>query len=240
MRLPKNILTEIKAYVDICNIPKNAKIRLKCYGDNIGPQKKLVKSLANEIEKCLWWKEYDFSWTFYCQSSFLTEELAVSLKRTGTSDLFIGFDGINDHIQKLNGLGTNLKTHERAVKICDKHEIKLQASSVVGLIGETPKTLHEQYQFFKELADKGILERINSGVIAIVPGSLSYQMLIEKEPWLKERDFFPVLEMQKLWIKHFCPKVNPLILKDYAVKIDRLSPGPHGSIGYNKQEDIDE
>lgn len=237
LRSAQDILSEIREYVEEYEIPRDARVRLKCYGDNIGPYKSLVKSLADEIEKSLWWSDYRFSWTFYCQSSFVSDELIAFLKRIGTTDLFIGFDSANNQVQKLNGLGTSNKTHGKAVLLCEKYGIKLQASSVLGLIGETPETLEEQYRFFMNLWERGVLERINSGVIILVPGSLSYQMLIGKEPWLKELDFFSPQKLQELWIKHFCPKVSLAMLTDYATKIDRLSPGPHANMGFDRKED---
>jgi len=55
-RLPKNILAELRVYLDTWSVPKGSRVALKCYGDNIGPQGKLVADLVQEIEKCPWWK----------------------------------------------------------------------------------------------------------------------------------------------------------------------------------------
>jgi radical SAM superfamily enzyme YgiQ (UPF0313 family) len=233
-RDPEKILREIEYYVSYYSIPKNSRVHLKCYGDNIGQHFKLAKSLADEIEKCRWWKDYKISWTFYCQSSFASQKLLGQLKRIGTTEIFIGFDGVNDEVQKANGLGTNKKNHLRAVDLCLKNGIKIQAASIVGLIGETPKTLVEQYSFFKELSKLDIIERINSAVIIVTPGSPAYEMLSKKEPWIQEQDFVPAETLQELWIKHFCPEVDLSLLKAYANRIDSLSPGPHACMGYNK------
>jgi len=233
-RDPKKILQEIESHIKNCGIPKNSRIHLKCYGDNIGQHFKLVELLAEEIEKCPWWNDYKISWTFYCQSSFVSQKLLDQLKRIGTTEIFIGFDGVNDEVQKASGLGTNKKNHWRAVDLCLKNGVKIQAASIVGLIGETPGTLEEQFIFFKKLSELNILERINSALIIIVAGSPAYEMLSEKENWIKNEDFVPVIELQKLWIKHFCPKVEFNLLREYARRINELSPGPRASMGYNK------
>jgi anaerobic magnesium-protoporphyrin IX monomethyl ester cyclase len=231
-REPQAILREIRAYLDWYSIPKNARVHLKCYGDNIGPQLPLVESLAQAIEQCTWWNDFRFSWTFYCQSSYLNDRLATALKRVGTTHLYIGFDGMNDQIQMLNGLGTNRRSHERAVELCQKYGFMIQAGSVVGLMGETPETLEEMYQFCLELSRSNMLERINSAVMFVIPGTPAYNLLVAREPQLKDLDLLPTTEIRELWIKHFCPRVSLELLQEYANKIDTLSPGPHASMGY--------
>ncbi len=231
-RDPQKILGEIKAYIDRYGLPKASKIHLKCYGDNIGPQLPLVQSLAQAIEQYNWWQDYDISWTFYCQSSYLNEPLALLLKRIGTSHLYIGYDGANDEVQRLNGLGTTLKSHYKATELCQKYGILIQAGSVVGLQGETPETLEELYNFFLDLTNKNVLERINSAVLFIIPGTPAYEMLAAKEPQIRGEDLLKTNEIRELWIKHFCSQVNLELLQDYADKIDALSPGPHASMGF--------
>jgi len=233
-RLPKNILAELRFYLDTWSVPKGSRVALKCYGDNIGPQGKLVADLVQEIEKCRWWKDYDFSWTFYCQSSYLSERLAENLARIGTDCLFIGFDSINDEVQKLNALGTSRLTHDKAVGLCQQYGIRIQAASVVGLIGENPESLEENYQYYRGLLEKGVLERINSAILFIIPGTAAYEMLAEKEPLIRELDLLPTEEIRRLWIKHFCPTITHELLREYTEKIDALSPGPHAKMGYER------
>ncbi|MDP2683566.1 MAG: cobalamin-dependent protein [bacterium] len=233
VREPTAIISELKYYLDYYSIPKGAKIHLKCYGDNIGPQADLLERLANAIEASQWWNDYDMLWTFYCQSSYLNERIAKLLKKVGATRVFIGFDGVNDSIQRINGLGTSKKTHLRAVGLCLKYGIQIQAASVVGLRGETPESLEELYQFFKELRQhEGLLERINSAIFFIIPNTPAYYLLIAKEPHIKNMDLLPTNEIRALWLKHFCPEVNIEMLEDYANKIDALSPGPHASMGF--------
>lgn len=228
----QSILEELRFYLDFCQLPFGSRVHLKCYGDNIGPQIELVRELAVAIRRCAWWCDYRFSWTFYCQSSYLNEELASLLSQIGTTHLYIGFDGANDAVQKRNALGTSRRTHEQAVSLCLKRGIKIQAGSVVGLAGETPTTLEEMYQFLRGLAERGVLERVNSAVLFIIPGTAAYEMLCQKEPQIRPLDLLPTTELRGLWIKHFCPAVTPELLREYAAKIDALSPGPHAQMGY--------
>lgn len=233
VREPTNILSELRYYLDYYVIPKGAKVYLKCYGDNVGPQVGLLEKLTTAIETCPWWNNYEISWTFYCQSSYLNERMARLLKRVGATRVFIGFDGVNDHIQRINGLGTSRKSHLKAVEFCLKYGLQIQAASVVGLKGETPESLEELYQFFKKFRQhEGLLDRINSAIIFIVPNTPAYYWLLEKEPQIKNMDLLPTNQIRVLWLKHFCPNVNMDILEEYANKIDSLSPGAHASMGF--------
>lgn len=234
-RDPHCILAEIASYLRQWQIPSGSRVHLKCYGDNIGPQKALAKSLAEAVAGCSWWEDYRITWTFYCQSSYLDHELAAALKAIGTSHLYIGFDGANDEVQKLNGLGTNMRSHRKAVELCWEYGIKIQAGSVVGLAGETPGSLSELYSFFAELRERGVLERINSAILFVIPGTPAYEMLAQKEPQIREWDLLPTTEVRALWVKHFCPKVSLGLLQEYADRIDALSPGPHASMGYESR-----
>ncbi|MDO8470119.1 MAG: cobalamin-dependent protein [bacterium] len=231
-RLSKDILAELRAYLDTWNIPKGSRVALKCYGDNIGPQGKLVADLVRKIGGCAWWNDYHFSWTFYCQSSYLSKKLAEDLARIGTDCLFIGFDSINDEVQRLNALGTSRLTHNKAVELCKRHGIRIQAASVLGLIGENPDSLEENYQYYRGLLEEGVLERINSAILFIIPGTAAYEMLVGREVWIGNLDLLPTDKIREAWIKHFCPHVNLELLREYAEKIDDLSPGPHASMGY--------
>jgi len=116
--------------------------------------------------------------------------------------------------------------------------IRIQAGFVLGCAGETQRSLGETLRFAEELASQGVLERINSAVLFIIPGSPAYSLLAEREPWIRELDILPTEELQWQWVRHFCPHLgkNPsdglAILQRAASRLDDLSPGPHASMGY--------
>lgn len=233
VRTPDDILAEVRYYLDLYNLKPGSRVTLKCYGDNIGPQKVFVAELAEAIEQCPWWNDYQLEWTFYCQSNYMTSSLVRNLERIGTKYVFIGFDSANDRLQRLNGLGTNCRSHERAVDLCQKHGIKIQAASVLGIIGETPDTVREDYAFYKDLVERGAVERLNSAVIFVMPGTPMFHMLATKEPWIKDLDVLPTNQIRELWIKYFCPEVTLDFLREWADKIDQLYLlSPHASMGF--------
>lgn len=237
-RKGEKIIREVQYLLDTFNIKRGSRILLKCYGDNIGAQEKILEDIATNIRNSGFWHNYDINWTFYIQSTYLNEQIAKTLVEIGTKYLFIGFDSADDNLQKYNGMGTSHKNHLKAVEICKKFGIKLQAAFVLGIAGENINSLNKTYNFAEQLFQTGLLERINTALNVVIPGAPNYDLLCEKEPSIRELDYLPTKEIQLLWLKHFCPDLSNYpeesfdIINEVINKIDLLSPGPHSSMGY--------
>ena len=237
-RDPKNIVNETLQLIKENRLPKGSNILLKCYGDNVGTHITLLEKLKDQIRESKEWNEYNIVWTFYCQSSRITEQTAKLLSSINTQNLYIGFDSVDDEVQKLNGLGTSRKNHIQATQLCKKNDIKIQAGFVLGCIGETINSINKTLLFAEKMSKEKLLERINSAILFIIPGSPAYEKLCEKEPWIKDLDILDTDEIQYYWVKHFCPNLSNdtytgiRLLKDAANYLDELSPGPHASMGY--------
>lgn len=232
------IVNETLGLIRTSKVPKGSTVLLKCYGDNVGTHQGMLRELAAAIERSDEWKQYKIGWTFYCQSSRLSPEIAELLARVGTRNVYIGFDSADDEIQKLNGLGTSLKAHWRAVDLCKAHDLKIQAGFVLGCAGETERSLRNTLAFAEQLASLGVLERINSAVLFVIPGSPAYWALCEREPWIQGLDELSTTELRGLWIQHFCSELGTgpsdafERLQHAANRLDELSPGPHASMGF--------
>jgi radical SAM superfamily enzyme YgiQ (UPF0313 family) len=232
------IVREALRSLRLNGVSTGSKVLLKCYGDNVGTQLAMLADLASTVKLSDEWNQYQIGWTFYAQSSRVSVELLELLKEIRTWNLYIGFDSADDRVQRLNGLGTSISGHRRSVDLCLKYRIKIQAGFVLGCGGETQQSLDNTLRFADEIASKGALERINSAVLVIVPGSPAYQLLCEKEPWIRDLDELPTEELQWYWIRHFCPSLanSPsdalAILRQAANRLDELSPGPHASMGF--------
>ena len=172
------------------------------------------------------------------QSSLITEKLADILVAIGTKRLFIGFDSVDDCVQRLNGLGTNLATHRRAVNICQKKSIKIHGGFVLGCAGETAVSVDKNIRFAEEVAASGVLERINSAIMVIMPGAPAYELLCRKEPWIKKLDLLDTEEIRWYWLRHFCPDLGTTptharqLLQNAANRLDDFCLGVHASMGY--------
>ncbi len=235
------IVREAIALIQACGLPKGSKVLLKCYGDNVGYQRAMLEDLSRAIKKTPEWQNYNIGWTFYCQSSQLNRGLSELLARVGTWNLYIGFDSVDDKVQRLNGLGTSIKAHRRAIDLAKEYRFKIQAGFVLGCAGETEESIKRTLSFAEELSTSEALERINAAVLFVSPGAPAYTLLCHSEPWIRDLDLLPTREIQLLWLKNFCPNLGKTpqealtILEEFANKLDSLSSGPHASMGFISQ-----
>jgi len=240
-RRGKAIVEEALGLLKSAGVCEGENVLLKCYGDNVGTQPRMLKELAGAIEESEEWRRYRIGWTFYIQSSRLSREVLRLLRRVGTRNVYIGFDSGDNQVQRVNGLGTSTSAHRKAVRLCREAGIRIQAGFVLGCAGETPRSVENTVRFAEELAQQGVLERINSAILFIIPGSPAYSLLCEREPWIAALDLLPTEEIQALWLRHFCPDLGEStekrlrILRWAANRLDELSPGPHASMGFISQ-----
>lgn len=232
------IVDEVLGLLKRHQVTTGSRVLLKCYGDNVGFQYEMLKDLADAIEGNDKWTDYDIEWTFYMQSSVLSERIIDLLLRVGVRNLFIGFDSADDKIQKMNGLGSSIKTHRRAMRLCLKNDIRIHAGFVMGCAGETEESINNSLAFAEELSTVGVLERINTAILVVMPGAPAYNLLCQKEPWIRGLDYLNTEEVRWHWLRYFCPNLgrNPSegleILQRAANYLDDLCPGPHASMGF--------
>jgi len=232
------IVNETLSMLSQCQVQPGSRVLLKCYGDNVGMQIGMLTDLAETIESTAAWRQFDIGWTFYSQSTRLNEHTARLLARVGTRNLFIGFDSADDRVQRINGLGTSMRAHERAVDIALRFNMRIHAGFVLGCAGETQESLETTLAFAERLKRLGAIERTNSAILIVMPGAPAYNALCAREPRIHDLDLLPTREIQLLWLKHFCPDLGTspdegmTLLEDVANRIDQLSPGPHASMGF--------
>ena len=238
IRSGRAIVQETLGLLKSTGVRQGSNVLLKCYGDNVGTQQSMLRDLAAAIEERDEWRSYRIGWTFYAQSSRVSPDLIELLRRVGTRNLYVGFDSADDEVQRLNGLGTSITAHRRAVRLCKDAGIRIQAGFVLGCAGETRRSVENTVRFAEELAQEGVLERVNSAILFVIPGSPAYSRLCEHEPWIAALDDLPTEEIQSHWIRHFCPDLGAdteerfRILRWAANRLDELSPGPHASMGF--------
>ena len=200
-RCGEAIVNETLELLRACNVPRGAKVLLKCYGDNVGTQQQMLTELAAAIERNDEWRRYRIGWTFYCQSSRLSPEIAALLARVGTQNVYIGFDSADGDIQKLNGLGTSLKSHWRAVELCKASGLKIQA----GFVLDAPeRAVFEEYADFRR-------EQLASRCAGADQFSRSFRhsvrphigLFVNVSRGLSISTNFSTTELQRHWVKHF-------------------------------------
>lgn len=128
----------------------------------------------------------------------LTENLVDAMKKSGCSGLTIAVEsGDQDFLYNTIKKNMDLKKLEYAVKIIKDKGIDLSAFFIIGIPGETEKTVTKTIDFSRKLARKGVRPYINIAVP--LPGTEMYHEAREKRYLIKE-ELEPVdylLAMQK-------------------------------------------
>jgi radical SAM superfamily enzyme YgiQ (UPF0313 family) len=185
-----------------------ARIMLKCYGDNASAIGESLVKLAECLRSDQALKRFDLSWSVYAQSSFVTPRLVEVFLRLGVAEVYIGFDAVDDGIQKLNGLGTSRATHSRAATLLSRAGIRVQAGFVLGCEGESPETLESTLQFCRELRSLGNVQLFHASPLVVLAGSRAFERLREEVPELMGTDYVDPEELQLEWLSRFCPALG--------------------------------
>jgi anaerobic magnesium-protoporphyrin IX monomethyl ester cyclase len=93
----------------------------------------------------------DFSWVCNGHAATVSDEMTEAMKDAGCHTLMIGVEsGQNETLQKYSKNTTPEKIKE-SFRICKKHRIKTLAYFIIGLPGETRKSVLETIRFAREL-----------------------------------------------------------------------------------------
>jgi len=208
VRDPEAVQTEIRETLEATEIPAGSRVMLKCYGDNASALGDHLAALAELLDNDAFLRRFDLQWSMYAQSSWISARLIDIFKKLKVFELYVGFDSVDDEVQRRNGLGTTREGHLRAARLLQDAGIRIQAGFVLGCAGETPSTLEATVAFALELAGLGNVDLYHASPLVVLPGSPAFRMLCEKVPSLKHTDFLDTVKLQREWIAHFCPRLG--------------------------------
>ncbi len=105
---------------------------------NIGYTKKLLELL----------KKYDFSWI--CQVStniYQHEDLIAKMSKVGCSAIYIGIETFSkENLENINKDFNRMVDYEKLFTLLSKYNIRVTASMIIGLDGDTRETLKDMVQ----------------------------------------------------------------------------------------------
>lgn len=145
------------------------------------------------------------SFEIYGRANRINDKKAKLLKDIGVFEVFIGAESGDDEILKNINKPVSKELVLRAIRALAKYDIRVTVSFVIGLPGETKKSLSKTISFSEELAKyKNIIETSTS-VMMPIPGSRAFKDLMKiPEVAIKySTDFFNLEGLRGEWIKHF-------------------------------------
>lgn len=153
----------------------------------------------------------------WARSDQINEKTIEYLLKLNVHDVFLGTEsGDREMLQSIHK-GITPNDNVKAVKLLKDHGIKTFVSFVLGLPGETEKSLDNTVRHVEHLLNVGEIETLVSQILKPIPGSRAFSMLTEKTGnKYSDRDLFDVEELRADWVRHFCN-----VDYDYLVAINQ-------------------
>ncbi|NOQ55327.1 MAG: radical SAM protein [Nanohaloarchaea archaeon] len=145
VRKPKNILSEIDLLVKEYGVK-----HLHFLDDTLTvPASRLEKICDGLIER-----DYDLEWNCYSRVDIITDDIVRKMKKAGCFGVTFGVESGNQKI--LNKIQKNITLNQirKAVKITKMHDLDVHADFMIGLPGDTKKTIIQTIDFAIELNPK--------------------------------------------------------------------------------------
>ena len=109
-------------------------------------------AVCDEILK----RNLKLKWTSFARVDTVSEEILTKMKAAGCSAVSFGVESANPEILKTIKKGITLEQVIDAVRTCTRAGVIPHASFILGLPGETPKTIKKTMAFGKQLKDLGV------------------------------------------------------------------------------------
>lgn len=138
--------------------------------DNFTMQNDRVFELCNQMKK----RGIAIEWGCSARVDQVSEELLKSMKAAGCTDIFFGIESASQRVLNLIRKGFRVRQAKDAVKIAERLGIRTHCSFIVGLPGESSRTLSNMIRFIDETKPSG---RVIPNALDILPGT----ELAEKE-----------------------------------------------------------
>ena len=132
--------------------------------DNFTMQNDRVFKLCEEMQK----RSLSLEWGCSARVDQVSENLLKKMKETGCKDIFFGIESASQRVLDLVNKKFALKQAKDAVKTAEKLGIRTHCSFIIGLPGESARSLSKMMEFIDETKPSG---RVLPNVLEILPGT---------------------------------------------------------------------
>ncbi len=148
----------------------------------------------------------DISFLIYSRVNRITDDVIPYFKKLNVFEIYLGFESGDNSILKSTQKGATAGLALRVAKKLKEAGIFYFPSFVVGLPGESEKSLKNTLKFAKDLADIGSIFRMSATILMPIPGSQVFDLLLKDNKYGNEisgMDMVPIKELEKIWIERY-------------------------------------
>ena len=145
-RNPEKIVDEL-AYLSTLNFHQ-----INIADDLFTANKNHCLGVCNEIIR----RDLKLTWTSFARVDTVSDDVLIRMKAAGCNAVSFGIESANPQILKTIKKGITLEQVEAAVGMCKRAGVTPYASFILGLPGETPRTIEETMDFGKKMKSLGL------------------------------------------------------------------------------------
>ena len=201
--------------------------------DNLNNREWFKEFVGNRPDDCK-----DLTFFIYSRVNFIKEDIMDYLNALNVKEVFLGVESGDDDLLKSSFKGQTVNTILRAVKVLKTHGIKYFPSFILGLPGESEKSMANTHLLCQQLADLGGLDRLGCTILQPIPGSRAYDMILEKSTFgkdLAKMDDIDLSYLERYWVDTFTNVDYKTIVK-YRDKINETMKAFQIFGGQNNKE----
>lgn len=147
----------------------------------------------------------DTQFHVYGRANNISRHMARQLKQLGVYEVFIGAESGDDALLVAANKGTTTDQVRRAVELLAEQDIQVVLSFVLGLPGETSKTLQKTMEFARELFSCGNIVETSTSTLLPIPGSTAFEKLMAVPSMAGKHasDKLDLEDLKRDWIRFF-------------------------------------
>lgn len=141
-RSAKNVVDEIEVIIKDFGARE-----IRIWDDTFNAKPERVIEICQEIVR----RKLDFPWTCLGRVNFITEEMVRWMKKAGCWQISFGVESGDDEVLKNIRKGQTTEMVRKAIKLVRQAGIGCRGFFMLGLPGDTEKTIRKTIEFSKEL-----------------------------------------------------------------------------------------
>ena len=190
-----NVILELEHLIDHYKVDK-----ISFIDDNFTMQTGRVFALCQEIKK----RDLAIKWGCNARVDQVNEEILKVMKEAGCRDVFFGIESVSQRALDVVKKGYRIRQARDAVKMAEKLGIRTHCSFVLGLPGESKRTLKRIIQFIEEVKPSG---RALPNLLKIFPGT---ELSERKEQYFSNQPSIELADLTKTQLEMYAKflKIN--------------------------------
>jgi radical SAM superfamily enzyme YgiQ (UPF0313 family) len=183
MRSPENFIAEVD------EIKKLGFDGLMIYDDTLNINRKRFLRICELL------KDRKMCWKCHVRTDLVDDEMVKIMAESGCVEVAIGFESGSDTILRNINKKTTVEMNTRVAKLFMDNGISVRAYMILGLPGETLKTIDETRKWLDMVITGGIISSFGIGIFMPYPGSSIYR---DKEKYDIQ---FDNIDYSRAWIR---------------------------------------